>query len=133
MPLSAFTFAKLVVSDLARAEAFYSTVFGLQVRHRHASDEHAYGQEESILFHPDREGTTSLVLTRYLRRPTPPAGSAWVGFVVPDIAETAALLEQAGGTVEVPIHAPDSHPVKALVATDPDGHVIEVIEMLASG
>jgi len=129
-PQAAFTFAKLVVADLARAEAFYAAAFGLQVRHRHSSDEHAYGQEESILFHPDREGTTALILTRYLRRPAPPAGGAWVGFVVPDIDSTAALIEATGGAVEVPVHAPDSHPVRALVATDPDGHVIEVIELL---
>jgi len=132
MPQSAFTFAKLVVSDLARAEAFYAKVFGMQVRHRHASDEHAYGQEESILFHPEREGaTTSLILTRYLRRPPPPAGAAWAGFVVPDVAATALRIAAAGGKVEVPAHVPGSHPVKALVATDPDGHVIEVIELLA--
>lgn len=132
MPQSAFTFAKLVVADLARAEAFYAEVFGMQVRHRHTSDDHAYGQEEAILVHPEREGaTTSLILTRYLRRPAPLAGAAWVGFVVPDVVATAALIEAAGGSIEVPAHVPDSHPVKALVATDPDGHVIEVIELLA--
>lgn len=49
--------------------------------------------------------------------------------LVADLA-TARAIEDAGGGIEVPIHTAPSHPVKALVARDPEGHMIEVIQML---
>lgn len=128
MGASTFSFMKLVVADVAAAERFYCGVFGLEVKHRHTSDEHAYGQEESILADP--QGATPLILTRYLRRPAPTAGAAWTGFTVADIEAIATAIENAGGRLETPIHTPSSHPVKALVASDPEGHMIEVIQML---
>jgi predicted enzyme related to lactoylglutathione lyase len=70
-----------------------------------------------------------LILTRYLHRPCPTPGSAWTGFVVADIEATLAALERAGGRIEVPIHAPDTHSVKAALASDPEGHMIEIIQM----
>lgn len=129
---SAFSFMKLVVSDLAAAERFYGEVFGLEVGHRHSADEHDYGQEESILSIPGQEGAVPLILTRYVRRPPPPAGAAWTGFTVPDLEVTVAAIEAAGGKIEVPIHTSSSHPVRAVVASDPDGHMIEVVQMLTA-
>jgi catechol 2,3-dioxygenase-like lactoylglutathione lyase family enzyme len=131
MSASEFSFMKLVVADLAAAERFYCDVFGLEVSHRHASDEHAYGQEESILSGAGRQGSIPLILTRYLRRPPPATGAAWTGFSVADIEATATAIENAGGRIDVPIHSAPSHPVKALVARDPEGHMIEVIEIVA--
>lgn len=130
MKAPAFSFMKLVVADLAKAERFYCDVFGLEVGHRHRSDEHAYGQEESMLFIPGRQGSIPLILTRYLRRPAPTAGAAWTGFTVDDLEATAAAIERAGGRIEVPIHTSSSHPVRAVVAQDPEGHMIEVIQMM---
>ena len=131
MTSSAFSFIKLVVADLEAAEHFYCGVFGLEVRHRHASDEHAYAQRESMLFLPGQ--SIPFILTHYERLATPPAGAAWVGFTVADIEATLAALEQAGGTIRVPVHVSASHPVKAAIAADPDGHLIEVIQMLDDG
>jgi catechol 2,3-dioxygenase-like lactoylglutathione lyase family enzyme len=130
MKALAFSFMKLVVADLAAAERFYGEVFGLEVGHRHSSDEHEFGQEESILLVPGQQGGIPLILTRYLRRPAPPAGAAWTGFTVPDLEATVAAIEAAGGAIEVPIHASSSHPVRAVVARDLDGHLIEVIQIL---
>jgi catechol 2,3-dioxygenase-like lactoylglutathione lyase family enzyme len=130
MKASAFSFMKLVVADLAAAERFYCEVFGLEVSHRHRSDEHAYGQEESMLFAPDRSTAIPFILTRYLRQPNPVAGAAWTGFSVEDLEATVAAIERAGGRIEVPIHAASSHPVRAVVARDPEGHMIEVIQVM---
>ena len=133
MTALAFSFMKLVVADLAAAERFYCGVFGLEVGHRVSSSDHAYGQEESMLFVPGQTGAIPLILTHYLRLAAPPAGAAWTGFTVSDIAATSAAIEQAGGTIEVPVHSSDAHPLKALVAKDPEGHMIEVIQMLDQG
>ena len=59
----------------------------------------------------------------------PAAGAAWTGFTVADLDATVAALERAGGRIEVPIHTSSSHPVRAVVARDPEGHMIEVIQM----
>jgi catechol 2,3-dioxygenase-like lactoylglutathione lyase family enzyme len=123
---------KLVVADLAAAERFYCDVFGLEVGHRHAENEHAYGQEETILAVPAQPQATPLILTRYLRLPPPPAGAAWTGFTVEDLEATVAAIEKAGGGIEVPIHRASSHPVKAAVARDPEGHMIELIQFLSN-
>jgi predicted enzyme related to lactoylglutathione lyase len=130
MKALAFSFMKLVVADLAAAERFYSDVFGLEVTHRHTSNEHEYGQSESMLALPGQPGSIPLILTQYLRLPTPPAGAAWTGFTVADIEATTAAIEAAGGRIVVPIHGSSSHPVKAAVARDPEGHMIEVVQIL---
>jgi predicted enzyme related to lactoylglutathione lyase len=133
MAAATFSFVKLVVRDLEAAERFYGTVFGLEVDHRHRSGDHEYAQQESILRATGRENPVPLILAQYLQAPIPPGGSAWTGFVVADIEASAVALEKAGGTIEVAIHSPSSHPVKALIGRDPDGHMIEVIEISAAG
>jgi catechol 2,3-dioxygenase-like lactoylglutathione lyase family enzyme len=130
---AAFSFMKLVVADLAAAERFYCEVFGLAAGRRHRSDEHAFGQEESMLFARERPGAVPLILTRYLRQPMPGAGAAWTGFTVDDLEATVAAIERAGGRIEVPIHRSSSHPVRAVVARDPEGHMIEVVQMIEAG
>lgn len=132
MSARGLAFVKLVVADLDRAEGFYHAVFGLAASHSHAADTHAYAQEERMLAAPEGSGST-LILTRYLRQSPPPAGAAWTGFIVPDIAATAEAIVAAGGAVLVPVHSSDTHAVMALVARDPDGHMIEVIELLPAG
>lgn len=130
MTIPSFSFVKLVVADLDRAETFYSAVFAMEVKHRHNSDEHDFGQKEAVLGPSGASGSLPLILTTYLRRPCPLAGSAWTGFVVDDIEATVLALERAGGRVEVPIHRSHSPTVKAAVASDPDGHMIEIIQMI---
>jgi predicted enzyme related to lactoylglutathione lyase len=130
MDRSEFSFVKLVVRDLAGAERFYCEVFGLAVKHRHAADEHAYAQEESILSAASGQASMPLILTRYLRSPAPAAGAAWTGFRVEDIEATGRAIEARGGRIEVPIHSSSSHPVRALVARDPEGHMIEVVQVI---
>jgi catechol 2,3-dioxygenase-like lactoylglutathione lyase family enzyme len=130
MEALAFSFMKLVVTDLERAERFYCDVFGMTVAHRHKSGEHAFAQEESVLSLPDDKSKIPLILTHYLTQPTPAGGSAWTGFTVSDVEATAVAIEGAGGKIEVPVHQSVSHPVKAAIARDPDGHMIELIQIL---
>jgi predicted enzyme related to lactoylglutathione lyase len=129
----AFSFTKLVVSDLERAERFYCSVFGMKALHRVTSEEHAYPLEEVILSLTGEAGDHRLVVTRYLERPCPPAGSVWTGFVVADMAATLAAVEAAGGSIAVPVHENAEHGVLAAIAADPEGHLIEIIQMLGDG
>ena len=127
----AFSFTKLVVRDLDVAERFYRDVFGMKPVRRVETREHRYALEEVIMSLDGAPGAHALILTRYLERPCPAAGAAWTGFVVADIDATIAALERAGGRTEVPVHANPEHGVLAAIVSDPDGHPIELIQMLA--
>lgn len=128
MTALSFGFTKIVVADLGRAERFFAQAFGLQVLHRVVAEDHAYPLEEIVLsLSPEGH---KLVLVHYLTRPCPPAGSAWIGFTVTDMASALEAVEANGGKVEVPAHDSPEHSVIAAIAADPDGHLIEVIQLL---
>jgi len=128
MTALSFGFTKIVVADLERAERFYSQVFGLQPLHRVRAEDHAYPLEEAILsLSPEGH---KLLLVRYLTRPCPPAGAAWIGFTVADMETALAAVTANGGGIEVPPHDNPEHGVIAAIAADPDGHLIEVIQLM---
>lgn len=133
MPAAAFGFTKLVVSDLDGVARFYREVFGLEERHRVSTEEHSYALDEVILAPPDSQGNHALIIVRYRERPCPPAGAAWTGFVVDDMASALARVEAHGGRVEVTPHESRDHGahVIAAIAADPAGHLIELIQILA--
>lgn len=132
MPALAFPFTKLVVADLERSERFYAAVFGMKRMHSVVADEHQYALEETMLSLTGDSSAHLLILVRYLRRPTVPAGSAWTGFRVADIDETVALLQANGGRVEVPVHDNAEFNTRAAIAADPDGHLIEIVQIMAA-
>ena len=131
MDTLAFSFTKLVVGDLEASEGFYRDVFGMKPLHRVTTREHRYALEEVILSLDGEPSAHALILTRYLVRPCPAAGAAWTGFVVTDIDATIARLEKKGGRIEVPVHDNEEHGVRAAIASDPEGHLIELIQMVA--
>jgi predicted enzyme related to lactoylglutathione lyase len=133
MTALAFSFTKLVVADLERAVRFYGEVFGMAALHRVRSEEHAYPLEEVVMGLGEHGGGHRLVLVCYLDRPAPPPGALWTGFVVSDMAATLEVLARCGGRVEVPAHENAEHGVVAVLATDPEGHHIEIIRTLAPG
>lgn len=130
MSALAFGFTKLVVGDLDASERFYRDVFGMKSLHRVATEEHAYALEEIVMSLSGAQGDHALVITRYLKRPCPPSGSAWTGFVVADVAATLQAVERAGGRIEVGSHENSEHGVLAAIAADPDGHLIEIIQVV---
>lgn len=130
MTAFSFAFTKLVVHDLALAEQFYGEVFGMKRTGYVTAENHAYALEEAILSLGEEPGAHTLILTRYLQRPPPPAGAAWTGFVVADIEASLDAVRRAGGTIEVPPHENADHGVIAAIVADPEGHPIEVIQIL---
>lgn len=130
MSALSFAFTKLIVSDLAAAENFYRAVFGMTPVNRVSTREHAFALEEVMLSPEGRQGAHLLILTRYLARPTPLAGAAWTGFVVADITSTLSVLQEMGGSIAVPVHENVEHRTLAAIAADPEGHLIELVQLL---
>lgn len=130
MTTSSLAFTKLVVQDLARSERFYREVFGLKPFRRLTDNAHAFALEEVMLSTGGEAGGHVLVLTRYLKRPCPPAGAAWTGFIVADLDSTVSATERCEGKVAVAIHENVEHGVRAALLEDPEGHMIEAIQHL---
>ncbi len=132
MTALAFGFTKLIVEDLDTIEDFYCKVFGMQCVRRVTADEHEYALEEAILSLGGAANSHALIITRYLHRPCPPAGAAWTGFTVSDIAATLVDAARAGGSITVPPHDNPDYGVRAAIVADPEGHLIEIIQMMTA-
>ena len=129
MTALAFGFTKLVVKDLDTCTSFYRDVFGMKPMRHVGTSEHKFALDEVIMSLSGGRDGHALVITRYREMPCPPSGSAWTGFTVPDIDEALRRVSDAGGTVEVPVHSNPEHRVKAAIAADPEGHLIEIIQL----
>jgi catechol 2,3-dioxygenase-like lactoylglutathione lyase family enzyme len=128
MTTLAFSFTKLVVADLDAAERFYRQALGLQRLHRAELPEVPIPQEQCALAVPG-EGGLILLLARYLDRAAPPPGEAWTGFLVTDLAAAVEAVGAAGGRVVVPIHQAPAQAVQAAIVADPEGHLIELVQV----
>lgn len=122
MSSTAFTFTKIVVADTERASAFYRDAIGLAPVGRVTDDRH----DEVIMAGPGNERGPLLMLVRHFDRPTPPAGSAWTGFSVTDLAATIAAVEAHGGSVVAPPQDVPEYKLTIAVVADPEGHPIEL-------
>ena len=131
MPTTAplFGFTKLVVADLDKSAAFYRDVFGLNESARIESDIAGRAIEE-IMFTPTNTGGATFVLLRYLDCGIPATGESILGFLTSDIDALMTDAVDAGGAVlrEAQVHADLG--VKVGFVTDPEGHVIEVVQRM---
>lgn len=130
----AFTATKLVVRDLAAAERFY-TALGLRVAGRNLGGEAEFRQDQVWLSANGAMDQHLLILTRFVELPLPDAptypGETWICLQVDDIdAALAAFARHGGRTVSPPEDRPE-HFVRAAVAADHEGHLIELIGPLA--
>ena len=125
-----FSFTKLVVADLDASAAFYSDVFGLKERYRVQDDIGGRSMQE-ILFEPTAPGGAMFVLLHFDDMPESTAGSVLAGFVTDEIEDVFARAVSAGASVVDPIHDAPEHGVRVGFLADPDGHVLEVCQMLA--
>jgi predicted enzyme related to lactoylglutathione lyase len=125
-----FSFTKLVVSDLDGSAAFYADVFGLQEQYRVADDIGGRPMQE-ILFEPTAPGGAMFVLLHFDDTPESTAGSVLAGFVTDEIDDVFARALAAGATVVDPVHDAPEHGVRVGFLADPDGHLLEVCELLA--
>jgi predicted enzyme related to lactoylglutathione lyase len=127
MTTEIFAFTKLVVGDLDRCAAFYETVCEIKPQTR---IEGAVGGRPitEIVYAPTNKGGASLVLLAYNDAPKPAFGEIIVGFASPDAEAFLARAAAAGGAVVEAVRDAPTLRLKVGFASDPEGHLIEVIE-----
>lgn len=126
-----FTFTKLVVHDLAKLAAFYREVYGLHAVNR--VREHVGSEAiDEIMLSPDPKAPFgSLVLLKFVDRPASPSGEAILGFTTDDLPALLDRVRAAGGGVHAPIKEMPELKLRVAFATDPEGHLAELVQMLA--
>ena len=62
-------------------------------------------------------------------RAAPAPGEAAIGFTVEVIEETITAAEAAGGRVVAPVQTVSDHGIKAAYIADPEGHIIELLQL----
>jgi len=126
---AAYSFTKLVVSDLDAMARYYREVYGLTELQRVKSEIDGSPMDEIILGIDGEHG--GLILLNWIGRAAP-SGEVILGFTTPDIASLFGRAESAGGTVrEAPMERPEAGGLKVGFITDPEGHLAEVVEMVA--
>jgi len=126
---SHFGFTKLVVKDLDGTAAFYRDVVELEELMR-VQDEIGGRAIEEVLFKPTGEGGATFVLFKFLDRDLPASEEVIIGFQTPDVTAFVDRVRRAGGSVVLYVEEKAAHGVKVAFVKDPEGHLIEVVELL---
>jgi len=131
MAPTGFSFTKMVVADLTAMTRFYTEIMGLKVVLTFATGEGEYQLQEAILSRTGSyDGGHTLAVVQYLNRPPATPGEAIFGFTVEDVDATIAAVVGAGGALARPTRTIAEHGIKVAFATDPEGHLLEIVEML---
>lgn len=126
-----FGFTKLIVQDLEKSADFYKEVCGLTELARVSAAVNDRKIEE-IMFNPTGPGTATFVLWKWLDREANVTDETILGFQTADIAAFVDRTRAAGGKVVQEIVPMPEHGVKVAFVTDPEDHLIEVVELLSA-
>jgi predicted enzyme related to lactoylglutathione lyase len=131
-PDASFGFTKLIVDDLEKMAAFYGDVYGLHAVQR-VSGESIGGEEiDEIMMSADPNATWStLILLKYAGRPASPNGEVILGFTTDDLPALLERVEAAGGRIHAPLKEMSDLKIRVAFATDPEGHLAELVQLLA--
>jgi predicted enzyme related to lactoylglutathione lyase len=126
--ISTFTFTKLVVDDLEKMAAFYGQVYELEqiTRIREAIGDEAI--DEIILGTAGELSPGALILLKYVDRPRSQGGEVILGFTTRDLPALLDRVRAAGGGVHSDIRDFPDMKIRVAFATDPEGHLIELVE-----
>lgn len=132
MPPETFSFTKLIVHDLERMAAFYREVYGLRAVNRVRGESIGGEEIDEIMLSPDPEAQWGpLVLLKYLGRGTSPNGEVILGFTSDDLPALLERIKKAGGGITAAIQEMPELKIRVAFATDPEGHLAELVQVLA--
>lgn len=122
---------KLLVNDLERSADFYKSVCGFTEWHR--VEAKIAGRDISeIIFQPVQPGSASFVLLHFHDRRSP-SGSEVINVIqTEDMGSFVPRALAAGATMVQAMSDMPEHGVKVAFLNDPEGHLLEIIELLPS-
>jgi predicted enzyme related to lactoylglutathione lyase len=129
-PSTDFGFTKLIVHDLEKQAAFYRDVYGLHAVQRVQAEIGSEAIDEIMLSTDPKAVYGSLVLLKLVERPAAQTGELILGFVTDDLPALLDRVRAAGGGVHAPIKELPEHKLRVAFATDPEGHLAEIVQML---
>ena len=127
--LAHFGFTKLVVQDLEAMRSFYENVAGL-VELARVQDTVMERNIDEILFNSTGQGDATFILFKFLDRDAPARDEVILGFQTPDVAAFVERAKANGGAVIADVETRAVHGVKVAFVTDPESHLIQVVEPL---
>ena len=131
-PSASFAFTKLIVHDLERMTAFYRDVYGLHAVNRVRGESIGGEEIDEIMVSLDPSAQwSSLVLLKYLGRASSPNGEVILGFTTDDLPALLERVRKAGGAITAPIKEMPELKIRVAFATDPEGHLAELVQVLA--
>ena len=133
MPLSVtLGFTKLVVDDLEKLSAFYCAAYGLHAVKRVRGERIAGEEIDEIMLAADPEAPFgNFVLLKYVDREAATTGELLLGFVTDDLPSLLDRVVAAGGRVHDPVREMPDLGLRVAFATDPEGHVAELVELVS--
>ena len=128
-PRSSYAFTKLVVHDLEKMAAFYSQVYGLREVARVQEQIAGDAIDEIMLGVGAEMSPGSLVLLKFVHEPPPRNGEVILGFTTDDLPALLERVRAAGGGVHAPIRSMPEMKIQIAFATDPEGHLAELVQV----
>jgi catechol 2,3-dioxygenase-like lactoylglutathione lyase family enzyme len=121
-------FTKLVVDDLDAELRFYTTACGVRELQRVRADIAGEAIEEIICANDD--GSTSIILLKWLGRSSAPLGEVILGLTTPHMKALFERMVTAGGRVrQAPAASEAAGGLVVGFVEDPEGHLLEVVEI----
>jgi predicted enzyme related to lactoylglutathione lyase len=131
-PSTSFAFTKLIVHALEKLAAFYGEVYGLHRVNRVRGESIAGEEIDEIMMSPDPNAQWgSIVLLKYVARAPSPSGEVILGFTTDDLPALLERVRAAGGGITAPIKEMPELKIRVAFATDPEGHLAELVQVLA--
>jgi predicted enzyme related to lactoylglutathione lyase len=131
-PSTQVSFTKLIVHDLEKMAVFYRDVYGLHAVHRLRGESIGGEEIDEVMLSCDPNAAYGpLVLLKYLGRGPSPSGELILGFTTDDLLALLDRVRAAGGGITAPIKEMPDLRLRVAFATDPEGHLAELVQMLA--
>jgi|SRR6185369_3697002 predicted enzyme related to lactoylglutathione lyase len=126
---SDFMFTKLVVNDLDKAAAFYTSVFGLIEMHR--LDAKITGRAVSeIVYMSTYPGGPMFILAKFHDVQKPASDESILGFSTKDMDALVQRVEAAGGRLVEVIPESAQMPFRTAFIEDAEGHLVQVSQVV---
>jgi predicted enzyme related to lactoylglutathione lyase len=125
-----YSFTKLVVHDLEKMAAFYKQVYNLGEIARVRAEVAGEPIDEIVLGIGTDMSRSELILLKYPERQPPENGEVVLGWMTTDLPALLDRVRAAGGRIVADLQAKPERGIKVAFATDPEGHLAELVEML---